>query len=217
MEAVVNSRLISLRAPIDGRIEDFTPTIGTAVPSGRFMLHISNSRADRGRLDDLQRLLEQTEGERPGIAKRLLRLKEIHEQITQQARAFQTGRIRELEERALDLRAQISATEASVNEVDIDARAYAGRWRRPEIKRWWPLNGRSGTRRSRPKRRSLSITGCPPPRSSSRPRAAGNMSATPTMIAQARCSMQMNYPFAWPRPRPNLISVTSGLPGYVPR
>jgi multidrug resistance efflux pump len=116
VEAVVNARLISLRAPIDGRIEDFTPTIGTAVPSGRFMLHISNSRADRGRLDDLQRLLEQTEGERPAIAKRLLRLKEIHQQITQQARAFQTGRIRELEERALDLRAQISATEASVTE-----------------------------------------------------------------------------------------------------
>ena len=116
-EAVVNSRLISLRAPIDGRIEDFAPTIGTAVPRGRFVLHIANSRADRSRLDDLKRLLEQTEGERPGIAKRLERLKAIHEQITQQARAFQTGRIRELEERAHDLRAQISATEASVVEA----------------------------------------------------------------------------------------------------
>src|SRR5215831_10913755 len=42
-EAVVNSRLISLRAPIDGKIEDFTPTIGTAVPRGRFVLHIANS------------------------------------------------------------------------------------------------------------------------------------------------------------------------------
>lgn len=116
-EAVVNSRLISLRAPIDGRIEDFAPTIGTAVPRGRFVLHIANSRADRSRLDDLKRLLEQTEGERPGIAKRLERLKVIHEQIAQQARAFQTGRIRELEERAHDLRAQISATEASVIEA----------------------------------------------------------------------------------------------------
>ena len=28
IEAVVNGRLISLRAPIDGRIEDFAPTIG---------------------------------------------------------------------------------------------------------------------------------------------------------------------------------------------
>jgi multidrug resistance efflux pump len=116
-EAVVNSRLVSLRAPIDGKIEDFTPTIGTTVTSGRFVLHISNSRADRGRLDDLQRLLEQTEAERPGIAKRFARLKEIYEQIVRQARAFQAGRIRELEERAHDLRAQISATEASVVEA----------------------------------------------------------------------------------------------------
>jgi multidrug efflux pump subunit AcrA (membrane-fusion protein) len=117
IEAVVNSRLVTLRAPIDGKIEDFTPTIGATVTKGRFVLDIANSRADRGRLDDLQRLLEQTEAERPGIAKRLGRLKEIHEQITRQARAFQTGRIRELEERTHDLKAQISATEASVVEA----------------------------------------------------------------------------------------------------
>ena len=95
-EAVVNARLVSLRAPIDGRIEDFAPTIGIAVSAGRVLLHISNSRADRARLDDLQRMVDQIEGERPAIVKRLARLKEIHEQIAQQARAFQAGRIREL-------------------------------------------------------------------------------------------------------------------------
>ena len=117
IEAVVNARLISLRAPIDGRIEDLAPTIGAAVPKGRLMLHISNSRADRARLDDLQRLTDQMEGERPAIAKRLVRLKEIHEQISRQARAFQAGRIRELEERMMDLKAQVSATEASESEA----------------------------------------------------------------------------------------------------
>jgi multidrug resistance efflux pump len=116
-EAVVNARLVSLRAPIDGRIEDFAPTIGIAVSAGRVLLHISNSRADRARLDDLQRMVDQIEGERPAIAKRLARLKEIHEQIAQQARAFQAGRIRELEERVLDLKAQVSATEVSETEA----------------------------------------------------------------------------------------------------
>ena len=104
-EAVVNARLVSLRAPIDGRIEDFAPTIGTAVSRGRLVLHITNRRADRGRLDDLQRMVDQIEGERPAIARRLARLKEIHEQIARQARAFQAGRIQELEERVLDLKA----------------------------------------------------------------------------------------------------------------
>jgi multidrug resistance efflux pump len=117
VEAVVNARLVSLRAPIDGRIEDFAPTIGAATPRGRMMLHISNSRADRTRLDDLQRTVEQIESERPAAATRLTRLKELHEQVSQQARAFQAGRVRELEERAMDLKAQLSATEASETEA----------------------------------------------------------------------------------------------------
>jgi multidrug resistance efflux pump len=116
-EAVVNARLISLRAPIDGRIEDVVPTIGTAAARGRILLHIANSRADRSRLDDLQRMVEQIEAERPAVVKRLIRLKEIHEQIAQQARAFQAGRIRELEERVLELKAQVSATEVSEAEA----------------------------------------------------------------------------------------------------
>jgi multidrug resistance efflux pump len=119
VEAVVNARLVSLRAPIEGTIEgiDLLPTIGAVATKGRPMLRISNSRADRARLDDLQRLVDQAEAERPVIAKRLSRLKEIHTQISQQARAFQAGRIRELEERILDLRAQASATEASESEA----------------------------------------------------------------------------------------------------
>jgi multidrug resistance efflux pump len=115
VEAVVNARLVSLRAPIEGRVEgvDVDPTIGAVAPKGRSILRISNSRADRARLDDLQRQVDQAESERPVIAKRLARLKEIYEQISQQARAFQAGRVRELEERILDLKAQTSATEAS--------------------------------------------------------------------------------------------------------
>jgi multidrug resistance efflux pump len=115
VEAVVNARLVSLRSPIDGRIEDaaLASTIGAEATKGRLMLRISNSRADRTRLDDLQRQVDQAEGERPAIAKRLVRLKEIYEQISRQARAFQAGRIRELEERVLDLKAQASATEAT--------------------------------------------------------------------------------------------------------
>jgi multidrug resistance efflux pump len=115
VEAVVNARLVSLRAPIEGRVEgvDIDPTIGAVAPKGRSILRISDSRADRARLDDLQRQVDQAESERPVIAQRLARLKEIYEQMSQQARAFQAGRVRELEERILDLKAQTSATEAS--------------------------------------------------------------------------------------------------------
>jgi multidrug resistance efflux pump len=119
VEAVVNARLVSLRAPIEGKVEgtDLPATIGTEAPKGRPMLRISNSRTDRARLDDLQRTVEQSEAERPIIARRLVRLKEVQDQVLQQARAFQTGRIRELEARIADLKAQASASEASESEA----------------------------------------------------------------------------------------------------
>jgi len=44
-------------------------------------------------------------------------LREIYAQVSQQAQAFQKGRIRELEERVEDLKAQLSATEASESEA----------------------------------------------------------------------------------------------------
>jgi len=115
VEAVVNARLVTLRAPVDGRIEDsdFAPTVGATAQKGRLMLRISNSRADRARLDELQRQVDQVEGERPGVVRRLARLMQIHEQLSRQADAFQAGRVRELEERVMDLKAQASATEAS--------------------------------------------------------------------------------------------------------
>ncbi|WP_024519755.1 HlyD family efflux transporter periplasmic adaptor subunit [Bradyrhizobium sp. Tv2a-2] len=115
VEAVVNARLVTLRAPIEGGIADvdFVPGIGAAVTKGQVMVRISNGRADRARLDDLQRQIDQAESDRPGIAVRLARLKEIYEQISHQAHAFQAGRISELEERVMDLKAQASATDAS--------------------------------------------------------------------------------------------------------
>jgi hypothetical protein len=133
VEAIVNARLVSLRAPIDGKIEDadFAPAIGAVAPKGKFMLRISNSRADRARPDDLRRLVDQIESERPGAAKRLVRLKEIHAQISQQSRAFQTGRIRELEERAMDLKAQLAAAGAAEFEA-ASTLERQGRWRKPE-------------------------------------------------------------------------------------
>jgi len=119
VEAVVNARLITLRAPIDGRLADaeLVPTIGAAIPKGQMILRMSNGRTDRARLDDLQRRIDQAESDRPALAMRLARLKDIHEQISSQARAFQAGRVRELEERVLDLKAQADATEASESEA----------------------------------------------------------------------------------------------------
>ncbi len=58
-EATVNARLINLRAPIDGKVTLIAPTlaVGTEVEPSETLLYLANTRADRGRLDDLRRTI----------------------------------------------------------------------------------------------------------------------------------------------------------------
>jgi multidrug resistance efflux pump len=120
VDAIVNARLVSLRAPIDGVVEVTSgfPTIGSHRHAGAPMLRISNPRADRFRLDDVGRLIDQIEGERIAIQGRLARLKQLHAQISQQAEAFQSGRIKELEARAMDVKAQAAGAKAARVEAE---------------------------------------------------------------------------------------------------
>ena len=120
VEAVVNARLVTLRAPFDGSVATVPafPTIGAQAHVSVPILHIHNGRADRSRLDDLTRVIDQIDGERIAIQGRLARLKQLHEQILQQAEAFQAGRIRELEERSMDLSAQAAGAEAMKVEAE---------------------------------------------------------------------------------------------------
>jgi biotin carboxyl carrier protein len=114
VDAVVNARLVTLRAPFDGTVEVIAgfPTIGAQAHAGGPLLHISNPRADQSRIDDLVRLIDQITGERMAIQGRLTRLRELHGTILKQVDAFQAGRIKELEARSMDLRAQVAGAEA---------------------------------------------------------------------------------------------------------
>jgi biotin carboxyl carrier protein len=114
VDAVINARLVSLRAPFDGTVEAIAgfPTIGAQAHASGPVLRISNTRADRSRIDDLVRLIDQVDGERTAIQGRLTRLRELHTYIMRQADAFQAGRIKELEARSMDLKAQVAGAEA---------------------------------------------------------------------------------------------------------
>jgi biotin carboxyl carrier protein len=127
VDAVVNARLVSLRAPIDGKLTagPFSPRIGATAAEGIALFRISNTRADRSRLDDLRRLVDQIESERSSIVGRLDRLKELYGQIEEQTRAFQAGRIQELEARVMDFKAQAEAAGAT----QVEAASTLGRTR----------------------------------------------------------------------------------------
>jgi multidrug resistance efflux pump len=123
-EAVVNARLISLRASIEGEIEQPRKgvNIGSELVAGQAVLRIVNGRAERGRLADLRRLIDQLSNEREGITARINELTALYNDLGNQVRAFQEGRVRQLTERAAELRSELAA--AHINR-DTAAKALA--------------------------------------------------------------------------------------------
>ena len=112
-EAVINARLITLRAPIEGQVGPLGPiAVGTELQPGAVLVGIVNPRAERGRLDDLIRLIDQLEGENKVQITRRDDLKALHDGLAVQTRAFQAGRIDQLEARAAELRSEVAAAEA---------------------------------------------------------------------------------------------------------
>jgi multidrug resistance efflux pump len=118
-EAVVVAPTITLRAPIDGEVEAGpVPLDPGALPaSGDILLHIRNHRADRSRVDDLTRQIEQLKDERPGLAARLDAARAQLGDLTQQTRLFAEARILQLEARQDELKAEVAAAQARNEEA----------------------------------------------------------------------------------------------------
>ncbi len=111
VEAIVNARTLTLRAPIDGTVSSL-PTelaVGATFPSGTALLRISNSRADRTRFDDLRRLEERTKIETTGLKTRLDSIEQMHDEFVAQTRLFQKGRIAQLEARVEESKSNLAA------------------------------------------------------------------------------------------------------------
>src|SRR5207247_5864891 len=63
-EAVINARLITLRAPIEGQVGLLAAVAaGTEVQPGAALVSVVNPRAERGRLDDMRRLVDELESD----------------------------------------------------------------------------------------------------------------------------------------------------------
>jgi multidrug resistance efflux pump len=119
VEAVVNSRLVTLRAPIDGQIAPAAnPLSGEGtVAQGTAILRIVNSRGDRVRLDDLRRQRAKLENERPAVAAKLASAQAAQKDLARQAAQFREGRIRQLEARIAESESSIDALVARREEA----------------------------------------------------------------------------------------------------
>jgi multidrug resistance efflux pump len=119
VEAVVNSRLVTLRAPIDGRVVSAANLSSekSVVDEGTIILRIVNSRGDRVRLDDLRRQRAKLENERPTLAAKLASAQAAQKDLALQAAQFREGRIRQLEARIAESESSIDALVARREEA----------------------------------------------------------------------------------------------------
>jgi multidrug resistance efflux pump len=120
IEAVINARLITLRAPIEGEVGAGlgATTVGMQLEPGAGLMKIVNRRAERGRLDDLNRLINRLESERAGLASRRNDLEAMHKDLSEQTQAFMDGRSRQLEARIAELTSEIAAAAANRQEAE---------------------------------------------------------------------------------------------------
>ena len=119
VEAVVNSRLVTLRAPIDGQVVSATNLAAErgVVERGTIVLRIVNSRGDRVRLDDLRRQRARLENERPSVTAKLQSARAAQQDLARQASLFRDGRSRQLEARLAETEATIGVAQARLEEA----------------------------------------------------------------------------------------------------
>jgi multidrug resistance efflux pump len=114
VEAIVNSRIVTVRSPIDGQVSYTSASLsGSRVIAGdEALLRVQNTRADRTRLDSLRDRLARLHIEQPAIEGRIAAAEAALEELTQDLALFTAARIRQLEARSAGLQSDIAAAEA---------------------------------------------------------------------------------------------------------
>jgi len=119
VEAVVNSSLVTLRSPIDGKVAagpNLSGDLGI-IGEGTLILRVVNPRGDRVRLDDLRRQMSRSVNERPSLVAKIASAQLAQKDLARQAALFTEGRTRQLEARIAEIQTSIEAAAARREEV----------------------------------------------------------------------------------------------------
>jgi len=117
-EAVINARLITLRAPIEGQVGLLAAVAaGSEVQPGVALVSVANPRAERGRLDDLRRLVDELENDIKSLVVRRADLAALQGELANQTRAFRVARLDQLQARIAELGSETAAAAAKREEA----------------------------------------------------------------------------------------------------
>ncbi len=119
VEAVVNSRIVTVRSPIDGVVATAPHEFKAwSADKGAPVLRIRDDKADRSRLDDLRRQLGALEDERAKLARQRELAQASLDELTKQTQQFTEGRILQLNARIAALGHDVAAAAARSEEAD---------------------------------------------------------------------------------------------------
>ena len=118
VDAVVNSRIVTIRAPIDGEIVA-APTDFTAwsAVKGSPALRIVDTNANRTRFDESRQSLARLEDDRLVLAERITQTHARLATLEGQTKQFQNGRIRQLDARIAALGGDLAGASARAEEA----------------------------------------------------------------------------------------------------
>jgi len=116
-EATVNARVITLRSPIEGRIAEGDVSIGAGIAfrAGEIVVRVENPRADRARLDELQRSISLLTDQRRSSVERLAALESQQAEQLAQFEKFRLHRTEHIEARRLEILADKDAVIARLD------------------------------------------------------------------------------------------------------
>jgi multidrug resistance efflux pump len=111
-EAVINARVATIRAPMDGIVRTASAAPGRAVQAGAPIGDIEDPTADDARVFQLQQDLHATEREHDVLAQRLADLRHARTEADDQADAYRIGRVQQDQLRVEETRANFTAAMA---------------------------------------------------------------------------------------------------------
>jgi multidrug resistance efflux pump len=123
-EAVINARVTTIRAPMDGIVKTTSAAPGRAVRAGASIGDIEDPMADDSRVFQLQQDTQATEREHDALSRRLVDLRQARTEADAQAEAFRLGRVRQDELRVEEAKASVAA--AMARESDATAAERRG-------------------------------------------------------------------------------------------
>ncbi len=116
-DAVVNARILTVRAPIEGVVDMPRLQVGQAVRAGQRLGEITNSRADEGRVRDLERTATALAFELDALAAKAADIDAARDRLARQSDAYRQTRLQQISARIAEAGSALAASRAVAAEL----------------------------------------------------------------------------------------------------